>query len=100
MRIMIIIIIVVFNFTGDRMEIYEIEFINQVKVYEEMPWIRSESRYQWMFWNLPWLPVTKLFEVINEIKSKKLEHEKPEDYKEKKTQLVAQTEMNANIGKI
>ena len=61
-----------------------------------LPWSRS----QWMFWNLPWLPVTKLFEVINEIKSKKLEHEKPEDYKEKKTQLVAQTEMNANIGKI
>ena len=59
-----------------------------------------KSRCQWMFWNLPWLPVTKLFEVINQIKSNKLEHKKPEDYKERKAKLVAQTEMNANIGKI
>ena len=69
-------------------------------VYDEnLPWYDSESCCQWMFWNLPWLPVTKLFEVLNQIKSNKLEHEKPKDYKEKKAKLVAQTEMNANIGK-
>lgn len=57
----------------------------------------------WFSWNLPWLPVTKFYEVGLRIGLLFMEYEREEsddeDYKETRAELAAMVEQNENTGK-
>ena len=58
----------------------------------------------WFSWNLPWLPVTKFYEVVLRIGSLALEYDREDgDYEkmeaEGKAKLAAMVEQNENTGK-